>query len=832
MTGVAIVLGVSGTPLVTLPATVREILAWLPHPLTPDGLLLYGAGGMLLLVGLGKLINWYRDRRTEDIEMADVLDEDLIEEGVAEQQVLDDVAEQHQAVVAPDAIEWETRAARVGDQWTSTIYIADYPDYPKDGYLSELFNRTDVEFDLTVRIRPRNQSHARSELKETADDLHVDAELDQSVRGIYLKERAQEATATYKAVENGTRVFSQAAFVTVRADDRESLREARSKLLRDLREAPANLIPKTAVCRQDHALQAAAPVGPNPFGSAASSIALGDAVGALLASAQNPTILEPRGVEVGLHKDTKSPIVVDPFNRDSYAMLTIGDPGAGKSFGAKQRFIRSIEQSANRLGIIIEPKRNWMGVAEALGARRIPVAGDVGLNPLEIKPTPDHVLQRLNEDENPLTERKDSALGFLRNFFAMRGIELGDRLATLEFGIETVYKRAGITTDPATHDRESPTLRDLRELFSEIAENPEAFVDDPDAEDSVGAQRRESDGSVVYVPDDDPATASDSESTTPAVTDEADTPPESDIGDAADTTKLQDDAEWLYHQLRPFDEDGRFENLGRPTAFDIRDERLIYLDFGHRTGQVSTRTILVMQLLISLMYERVKETPHETVMVIDESRYLLKHAENLQFLETVFRHHRHHDLSIRLLTQTIDEFFQHDEAKIILDQCAIKQFHRLEAMDDQWANYFDLNPAQAEFVRSAVPGESEADFSQALLGIDGEWRGIEVRAMDNETQVIDFDPRQQSAATLPGGDPRSDGDSASSAVNADRDGWDEVTDAPDRKPEQTAEDSSSSLAGADAPATPDADDRSKANLPPEPDGGRNRPPSKEDPNDP
>ena len=61
---------------------------------------------------------------------------------------------------------------------------------------------------------------------------------------------------------------------------------------------------------------------------------------------------------------------------------------------------------------------------------------------------------------------------------------------------------------------------------------------------------------------------------------------------------------------------------------------------------------------------------------IDEARYIMQDAASLAFLETVFRHHRHHDLSIRLVTQTVDEFFEHAESEAILDQCAVKQFHR------------------------------------------------------------------------------------------------------------------------------------------------------------
>lgn len=89
------------------------------------------------------------------------------------------------------------------------------------------------------------------------------------------------------------------------------------------------------------------------------------------------------------------------------------------------------------------------------------------------------------------------------------------------------------------------------------------------------------------------------------------------------------------------------------------------------------------------------------------------------------------------MPQTVDEFFQWPEAEIILDQCAIKQFHKLDGMDPNIAEIFGLNHAQMRFVQNAVPGDKEKGYSQALLGVDGEWRGIEVRALPREMAVIE-----------------------------------------------------------------------------------------------
>ncbi|MCL9813494.1 hypothetical protein [Natranaeroarchaeum aerophilus] len=43
-------------------------------------------------------------------------------------------------------------------------------------------------------------------------------------------------------------------------------------------------------------------------------------------------------------------------------------------------------------------------------------------------------------------------------------------------------------------------------------------------------------------------------------------------------------------------------------------------------------------------------------------------------------------------------------------------------------------------------------YSEAPVGVDGEWRGIDVRAMPDETRVIDFDLTEQRRDDLPNGD--------------------------------------------------------------------------------
>jgi hypothetical protein len=617
----------------------------------------------------------------------------------AEYEHLTRLGESHADDIAPAGVEWGTRTARLDETWTQTLTVEGYPDLLKDGALSGLFELSDVSYALTIHWRPIDHERARRKLQQQADDLEADAHLEETVRGGYLAERSRRAAQTYAAVEGGTRVLHQSIYVTVRADDRESLRESVRRVRQRLREQPAGLTAKTAICAQDRAVQSAAPIGPDVADR--SVVALGGAVGALLSSPHRPTMLEADGIELGTESRTGTPVVVDPFARaNGYATFRVGDPGSGKSVAAKQAFLRTLLADEDRLGVILEPLGNWASVAEALGGQRVTVGGTLGVNPLDIRAVPASVQRTMGADASPFAEKLNDVLSFLTNFFAQRGVQLGERRVTLELALIETYKRAGITEDIETHSAASPTLRDLLDVLSDMIDEPEAFT--------------------VRAVD-------------------------------AEAEQLVGHAETLVYQLRVFDEGERYANIGEPTAFDLREESVLYLDLGQQEGSIGEDTGLLMQLLISQVYELAKETDREVVFVIDEARYVLKDAASLSFLETVFRHHRHHDLSIRLVTQTVDEFFDRSEAEAILDQCAVKQFHRLDGMDTQWAEEFGLNHAQMRFVQEALPGDPTRGYGEALVGVDGEWYGIQVRLLPGEWDVIEFDSQDSAEEAVPGG---------------------------------------------------------------------------------
>jgi len=95
---------------------LAQLSEYLLNPTSTEGAAIY----LVLIVGIGVAgkILWER-RNTDDepeVDFTDLLDEETLEQGQAEGQLLDDISESHKTVTAPAAIEWDTRAAHVGEQ--------------------------------------------------------------------------------------------------------------------------------------------------------------------------------------------------------------------------------------------------------------------------------------------------------------------------------------------------------------------------------------------------------------------------------------------------------------------------------------------------------------------------------------------------------------------------------------------------------------------------------------------------------------------------------------------------------------------------------------------
>jgi len=601
------------------------------------------------------------------------------------------IPEIHQTIVSPSSIVRTPSAVQTDGRWAQSLWIGEYPDAPIDGFLEKLASAADTqETDISIHIEPRDARATLDSLENKIEDLEADFEYltekhRASARGV--ERDLEDHQEMYDVLRNTTmEAFNVSMYLTVRGDDREAI-DAES-VATTARQAPANLTPITPRWSQLETFTSASPIALDQLGATLDSKTpmLGGAVGAMFPFVSG-AFAEP-GIEYGTYALNSSPLILDRFKRQTgYSMMVIGQLGAGKSFATKLRLVRRAMFDEDTVIIMLDPMRGFAGVNEALGGERITVGGRRGLNPLEIKPTPNQVLQEV-DDIDPWGEQINWVMTFFATFFEhVADHPLGERNQTLRRAVQEAYEKRGITRDPETHTRDSPTIHDVIEVLEEMVKNPEAYG---------------------YVTD-------------------------------GEQEAVQSDAQSLLKDLRPsFREGGELENLARPSEFDL-ESKVIYLDLHQEEGtRGRAETSLMMQVLFNSVYERVKQTDKRVVFCIDEAHYLMNDAVSLDFLETAVRHSRHFDLSLEFITQTGGEFALTPEARTIANLCSLTVLHRVNEEKEKIAKWFDLSDRQVNWVTSAKAGEDREGYSEALVGIDQEgWFPLRIRASAYEAAVID-----------------------------------------------------------------------------------------------
>jgi hypothetical protein len=572
----------------------------------------------------------------------------------------------------------------------STIAVRNWPRVPTYGMFSNLLasSKPGVELILSVQAEADESDDMDTKVLSLEQKWQKAEE-----KGSFTKDRDRQKYETAKDI-NETRkapnkaMFEVSAYITIKSDitsapdDRDPVdwhNDTVSSAKRRLQEKPANAGGVRVDHNQMNGLHSSAPIAKDVIGETALMKDMG------LASvypwhAKNLT--DPNGVVVGQHRERDEPTVLDIYNRPTgYNIAVFGTLGSGKTTTVKELISRHKLRNPETTVAVIDPLRDFHGLTKVFDGDRVVIGGNTPINPFHIEPTPDDVLEEIGR-EIPFKTASRQAKSFIETYYQMEGLNYETRKGTWEKAIKLAYEWAGITEDPDTHDRPSPTVMTAIWFIRDMANNPGNYVDE--ALDDNERAKKDRENTAVTI---------------------------------------------LNNDIEPFLDGGEYHNLTKPTELEIEDGGFLYLDLkeyenDHETGG------LMMQLLISQIYELTKNSPNPTVTAFDEARYMFSNTADLGFLRQIVRHSRHYNLSMLYSTQQMGDFFEKREdkdkeviaesAKDILDNTSMKIFHYMKEMNDDWAEAFDLTDAQQTYIKDAEPGERHVGYSEALLQVDRE----------------------------------------------------------------------------------------------------------------
>lgn len=584
-----------------------------------------------------------------------------------------DIAESHRDVVAPGIITQtdDPTTIRVGSKEITTLMMREWNEDPDPLFLSEALDAQDIVNDVSIHISPYSSEKAEKKIqKEVEDAERVENTESANIQSFSSKVRdAEQARYLQNQIVNqGASLYELSMYITIRADDPDNLSRLTNEMISELRVNPAKCDPEIDFMHQLEALQSVQPLGNDVRGMTKDMLGSG---AAMLYPFTSTSFVEEDGIDLGVHAGNGSPVIVNRWARNNgYNSLTFGKIGSGKSFSVAMEILREFAAESNTRIVMIDPKSGFRRVNQFLGGNEIIVGGNLGLNPLEMSTN----IEEEQVNEYKLTKTK--SLEFFEMYFGMQSglsplSEMENGYSTLSDAIDIAFRQNGVDPqDPSTYKKQAATVTDLSQVLKEMAENPDKYVD----LDNEGHKERKS-----------------------------------------------NIASRLYDDIKPITEkSGEFYGLSKETddKLKLEEERDKVHYINLKTREDSEKRGLMMQILLSRVYEMAKKTDDNVVVYMDEAHMMLKDERTSSYLEKIVRHSRHENLGINFVTQHIEDFFQSEAGKNIGGLCSmIRILYTESGIDDpEIRNILDLEQHHVNYIQNAQVGDGNQP-SESLLKV-------------------------------------------------------------------------------------------------------------------
>ena len=408
----------------------------------------------------------------------------------------------------------------------------------------------------------------------------------------------------------------------------------------------------------------------------------------------------PTGVPLGFNKQTGVPILFDNFHPSltNYNMVIFAKSGAGKSVTMKTL----ISRSSVLMGIeslALDAEGEYTVVAEALGGINVVISPNsqtiINLFDIEIEKVKDEITGRerpILNVENKVEDVTQALLTMAR--VSTRSTEVNE--LTKQIISESVaeeYARVGITADPAS----------LYESDSVISG------------DALGKRKKEM----------------------PTIG--------SWYKRIVEKAKQNDNSDYRFHYsylikvMKQYvrELNGQMAYFDGQSTFELLDGApFINLDISQLEERFARP--LAQQILLSWIWEKyVKKNSEDRTkatkkrVLVDEAWMLLPYPEAVDFLNTMARRARKRNVSLAIISQRFQDFYEKPEAQAVLTSSDTKLFL---AQDKSEINYlkevFKLSEGEAGFLVTCLKGEG-------LLKVGADTAILQIKPTRKEFEFVE-----------------------------------------------------------------------------------------------
>ncbi len=396
------------------------------------------------------------------------------------------------------------------------------------------------------------------------------------------------------------------------------------------------------------------------------------------------------GVPIGINKQTGLPLLFDNFHPSmtNYNMIIFGKSGSGKSVTIKTIMARS----AVLMGIenlVIDAEGEYVVVAEALNGINVVISPNsttiINIFDIEPETAKDEITGKeklvLNV-ENKVEDVTQALLTMARG--ATRSTEVNE--LTKQIIAEIVaecYSRRGIKND----------LNSLYEDSDNVTNN-----------NYVGKKKKDM----------------------PTISEWYDVLEEKARENNTDTYSYH--YNYLLKVMKQYCKkfDGQMAYFDGQSTFELMDgNKFININLSELEEKFARP--LAQQILLSWVWEKYvkknsenKKQARKKRVLIDEAWMLLDYPEAVQFLNTMARRARKRNVSLSVVSQKFQDFYEKKEAQAVLTSSEVKLFLAQDKSEIEYLReVFKLSEGETEFLLTCSRGEGLIKIGQesAIIGI-------------------------------------------------------------------------------------------------------------------
>lgn len=370
-------------------------------------------------------------------------------------------------VIAPSSLEIQSGYFRLGTQYGRTLYIYGYPRQIYTGWLSPIINIDEV-IDVNMFIYPVESQVVLNNLRKKVGQLEASINVNADrgkVRDPGLEAAIQDAEELRDQLQVGSeRFFRFGLYITIYGTSLEELQFVQHKIETIL--GQQLVFSKIATTQMEQGLNSTIPQMTDQL-----QIRHNMNTGALSTSFPftSADLTQEKGILYGINMHNNGLVIFDRFSLENANTVVFAKSGAGKSFAVKLECLRSMMLGSEV--IVIDPENEYQKLCDAVGGTYINLSltSPTRINPFDLPKAIES-----DEAQDALRANLITLHGLMRlmmggaqmaaNGIAMPALSPVEE-ADLDQALIDTYARAGITSDPLTHNGPPPTINDLYETL-------------------------------------------------------------------------------------------------------------------------------------------------------------------------------------------------------------------------------------------------------------------------------------------------------------------------------------------------------------------------------